>query len=459
MIAKGRVLLRVEDLEQGRGRVAAEVGADLVDLVEHEHRVAGTGLVDPLQDAARQRADVGAAMAADLGLVADAAERQADELAPQRAGDGAAERGLADARRADEAEDRALALGVELAHRQVLEDALLDLLEVVVVLVEDRAGVFQVEVVLAVQAPGQTGQPVEIGSRDRALGAVGVTPLEPADLPLDLLESLLGEVPLARPLAVAGDLGRQLFALAELVLDRLELLAEEELALALVHLAARLHRDLLLHGQQLDLAQQQLADSFQPRERRRGLEDPLRLGYLEVQVAGRQVGQPAGIVEVGGDDHHLGRDALAQVHRVVEVLLDAAHQGLDLELGPLGGLLVDRPHLGQQKGLALAEVLDPGPADALHQDAQPAVRQLQHAHDAGSGAEPRQIVLPRVVEQRAALGQQHQHPVLGQGLIDRAHALVAAHRQRQDDERIGDDVLERQHRHDVRQLRGLGGRR
>ena len=36
----------------------------------------------------------------------DAAERQADELAPRGLGDGLAERGLADARRPDEAEDR-----------------------------------------------------------------------------------------------------------------------------------------------------------------------------------------------------------------------------------------------------------------------------------------------------------------------------------------------------------------
>ena len=57
--------------------------------------------------AARQRADVGAAMAADLGLVAHAAERDAHELAAERARDRAAERGLAGAGRADEAQDRA----------------------------------------------------------------------------------------------------------------------------------------------------------------------------------------------------------------------------------------------------------------------------------------------------------------------------------------------------------------
>ena len=42
VVAEGVVLLRVEHLEQRRGRIAAEVGAHLVDLVEHEHRVAAS---------------------------------------------------------------------------------------------------------------------------------------------------------------------------------------------------------------------------------------------------------------------------------------------------------------------------------------------------------------------------------------------------------------------------------
>ena len=42
VVLEGVVLLRVEDLEQGGARVAPEVHPDLVDLVEHEHRVVRT---------------------------------------------------------------------------------------------------------------------------------------------------------------------------------------------------------------------------------------------------------------------------------------------------------------------------------------------------------------------------------------------------------------------------------
>ena len=118
-------------------------------------------------------------MAADLGLVADAADRDALELAAERLGDRLAEARLADAGRADEAEDRARRVGLELSHREVLEDAVLDLLEVVVVLVEDLARVVDVEVVLGLGAPRQLDEPLEVGADDAVLGRRGRQLLEP----------------------------------------------------------------------------------------------------------------------------------------------------------------------------------------------------------------------------------------------------------------------------------------
>jgi hypothetical protein len=111
------VLLRVERLQQRSRRVAPEVDADLVDLVHHEDRVARSRGADRLDDAAGQRADVGAPMTSDLRLVADTAERHTYEPAPERAGDRLADRGLAHTRRPDEAQDRAPHGVGELVHR------------------------------------------------------------------------------------------------------------------------------------------------------------------------------------------------------------------------------------------------------------------------------------------------------------------------------------------------------
>jgi hypothetical protein len=175
------------------------------------------GAAQALDDPARHGAHVGAAMAADLRLVAHAAERRPHEVAPHGTGDRAPERGLADARRPDEAQDRALRLGRELAHREVLEDAVLHLLEVVVVVVEDPARLAQLELVLGLGGPRQVGDPLEVGADHvpvrRVLGQGG----EPLELALGLhrglgrqpggLDALAQLVHLLRPGVALADLG------------------------------------------------------------------------------------------------------------------------------------------------------------------------------------------------------------------------------------------------------------
>ena len=148
VIAEGVVLFGIENLEESGGWIAAVVGADLVDLVEHENGIRGLGLIDSLDDAAGERADVGSAMPADLRLVAHSTEGDSDELAIESAGDGTAQRCLAYSGRADEAEDRTFHLcAAQLAHGEVFEDALFDLLQIVVILVKDRAGPAEFEIV------------------------------------------------------------------------------------------------------------------------------------------------------------------------------------------------------------------------------------------------------------------------------------------------------------------------
>src|SRR5439155_6320107 len=99
---------------------------------EHEDGVVRARRLDVLDDPAGEGADVRAAMAADLRLVVDPAQAHAHELAAHRPGDALAQARLAHAGRADEGEDRAADLLGQRADGEVLEDALLDLLEPVV---------------------------------------------------------------------------------------------------------------------------------------------------------------------------------------------------------------------------------------------------------------------------------------------------------------------------------------
>src|SRR4029450_12192948 len=113
-----------------------EVGALLADLIQQEQRVRRLSLPHRLDDLAGHRADIGAAVTTDLGLVAHAAERHAYEFASRRPRDRLAERGLADAGRADQAQYRAGQLVGARLHREILNDAILHLLESIVIVIE-----------------------------------------------------------------------------------------------------------------------------------------------------------------------------------------------------------------------------------------------------------------------------------------------------------------------------------
>ena len=75
----------------------------------------------------------------------------------------------------------------------MLEHALLHLLEVEMILVEDASRVLEVEVVLGGLIPGQRDDPVQVGSDDAVLGRCGRELLEPRQLALDRLVHAFGQ--------------------------------------------------------------------------------------------------------------------------------------------------------------------------------------------------------------------------------------------------------------------------
>ena len=170
MIGEGAVLFRIEHFEQGGGRIAAEVRRHLVDFIQQEQGVTHPDLAHVLQDLARHRADVGPPMATDLGLVTHPAQTHANELAVHRAGDGAAQRGLAHTRRAHQAENRSAQLLDALLHRQILDDAFLDRLQAVVILIQKLLRLGQIDPAFGFLLPRHIDQPVQVVAHHRRLG-------------------------------------------------------------------------------------------------------------------------------------------------------------------------------------------------------------------------------------------------------------------------------------------------
>ena len=283
-------------------------------------------------------------MAADLRLVAHAAQRHAHELAVGGPGDRLAERGLAHAGRADQAQDRRLQLVDALLHREVLDDALLDLLEAVVIGVEDLDRLGEVLADLALLLPRQPDQRVDEVAHDRRLGRHRRHHLELLQLRHRLGFGLLrhpGGLDLLLHLVEVG----VLVALAQLLLDRLDLLVQVVLALALLHLALDAAADALLDLQDVDFAFQQAQQVLEALADVDHLQDFLLLLQLQRQVRGDGIGQAAAVVDAGHRGQDLRRDLLVELDVLVELREQRAAHRLDL-VGAAG--------LGRRSGSASA---------------------------------------------------------------------------------------------------------
>ena len=192
MVGERVVLRRIEHFQQRRRRVAAKIRADLVQFVEQNDRVAAFDAAQRLDDASGHRADVGAAVTANFRLVAHAAERDARELAAQRIGHAFAERGFADAGRADEAEDRAFDLLAAFDDGDEFEQPVLDLGEAEMLLVQNFFRRLQIQLVLGGFFPRQAQNPVEIIACDGVFGGGGRRLLQAFEFLLGGLARLVG---------------------------------------------------------------------------------------------------------------------------------------------------------------------------------------------------------------------------------------------------------------------------
>ena len=122
------------------------------------------------------------------------------------------------------------------------------------------------------------------------------------------------------------------FAVAELLLDRLDLLVQVVLALALLHLPLDAAADALLDLQDVDLVLELLEQLLEALADVDEVEHRLLVLELERQVRGDRVGQAAGVVDAGDRGQDLGRDLLVELDVLVELLRHRAAQRLDLAL-------------------------------------------------------------------------------------------------------------------------------
>ncbi len=125
-------------------------------------------------------------------------------------------------------------------------------------------------------------------------------------------------------------LGLAAVRLAEFLLDGLELLLEEVLALGLFDLAAGLVLDLLGHLQNVDPLDEAVVDLLEPLEDVGGLEQVLALLDGVGEVGGDEVGQGGGVVDAVEHADGLVGDVGAQFDDPLAAGTDAVDHGLEL---------------------------------------------------------------------------------------------------------------------------------
>ena len=233
-------------------------------------------------------------------------------------------------------------------------------------------------------------------------------------------------------------------AFAELLLDRLDLLVQVVLALALLHLPLHAAADALFHLQDVDLGLELREQMLEALVEALHLEDLLLLLDLERQVRGDRVGQAPGLVDAGDRGEDFGRDLLVELHVLVELADDGTAQRLDLAVGVHVG--IDRDHVRREVARAIFDALDARALGALDQHLHGAVGQLQHLQDVGDAADLVDVLGGRLVLGGVLL--RHQHDALARfhrGLegLDR---LRAADEQWNDHVREHDHVAQRQQR-------------
>ena len=363
-----------------------------------------------------------------------AAQGEALELAPQGSGHGLAETCLANARRTHEAEDGSVRLGIELVHAQKFQNAVLDLVQAVVVLVEDGLGILYVQIVLGDLVPGQFAQKFQIGADDIGLGGISVHEGEAAQLLVGLLLHFLGQMGLFQGFLEALQLlGRVFLQIAQLVAYGLELLAQVEVLLGLVH--AFLGRGLYTHLYRghFHLVLQLLGHKAQALHGIAHLEQMLGLLGAHAQVGGHKVGKAPRFLHALQHLHELGRGQAADGQDLFALLPGKAQEGFNCcAVGHIR--LVDVVHLGGEIALSLAEAAHPGTGHALHQGLDAIVGHLQDAqnlHDRTSGIE---IVGAGIVLGLVLLGQGQDKVRPVHGCLDGGHGSVPADEEGQDHE-------------------------
>mmetsp|Transcript_21602 Transcript_21602/g.54383 ORF Transcript_21602/g.54383 Transcript_21602/m.54383 type:complete len:276 (-) Transcript_21602:598-1425(-) len=273
-----------------------------------------THSLQALHELARHGAHIRAPVPFDLRHVTEAADREAIVLAVEGLGNGAPNGRLPHAGWAHEAQDLPLRGAPQPAHGDKLQDALLHVLQPIVVLVQHGLRMRDVQLLRAVAPPRHGREPLEVVARDVELAGGGLQAAQLGQLLVHHLAVLLrGVWPelLKLLLELAHQRGLVVLLQPELLLAVLHVLHQHVAPVVRADLPLHLPADVALQLHQLQLLLQQQQRGAHALRNVQLLQDALKCVRVGAGEEGADVREGAGVVQVDG----------AKLHEKLEVLV------------------------------------------------------------------------------------------------------------------------------------------
>ena len=431
VIHEGIVLFRVEHFQQGRGGVATVVGGHLVHFVQAEEGIVELHPLEGLDDLARQRAHIGAAVPPDFGLVAHAAKGEAHKIAPCGAGHGLGKGGFTHAGGADKAEDGAFEPLGKLLHGKVFQNAFLGLFKAKVVAVQNCARLFKVDVYLLEVVPGQIQNPVHIVAHNRVFRRRGRHAAQLSGFGERLFARFFRHVPGLELLLYFVNFGLGVVIAPHFLVDGLDLLIEVIFALVALHLHLDAVLDALFNRGKGHLALQKLIGKLKALGGVVDLKGFLLFAVINLEVRDDGIGQRADFLQGKNGEHGLLRNLFVVLAVFFKRLVHGAHQSLALFGAAL--LFGAAAHAHHGALLVFVQVFPSGAIYAFKQHLDGAVGQAQHLKHLADHAYRRKILSIGLFQLRLALG--HKKYLLAVGGLcgfDGLDGGLAPHKERHD---------------------------
>ena len=199
-------------------------------------------------------------MAADVGLVPHASQRDTHIFTSHCLGNAGGNGGLTDAGRSSQTEDLSARFRSEFAHGQILKHLLLDLTHPAVLAVEQFTGRGNIQSIFGIDIPGQLQANIQIIAQDRPLLGAWRHMGQVIAVLQEFLLRLRWQGKRFNFSGIFISFGAGILPLAQFTGDCAEFLAQVVVLLVLIHLLMNFFFDMILDPQQFRLPREQAAD-------------------------------------------------------------------------------------------------------------------------------------------------------------------------------------------------------